>query len=144
MRFKHRAAKEIEVEKGTKTTQKKKGQGIYYQWIENEKDKNLERTRELDSFLANKSDANLFEAAREAEEADVQAERLVRVNDHEMEWFDEDNMIEFNGDFASDFASSLRRDSIAASQPSNKLAELHNDMMKKQIKKYDAMHYCTN
>ena len=72
MRLKHRAAKEIEVEKGTQTTQKKKGQGIYYQWIENEKDKNLWRTHELDSFLANKSDTNLFEAAREAEEADVQ------------------------------------------------------------------------
>ena len=139
MRLKHRAAKEVELEKGTKTTQKKKGHGIYYQWIENEKDKNLQRTRELDSFLANKSDANLIDAAREIEEAEVQMERLGRVNDHELEWFEEDNMIEFSRDFASDFASSLRRDSIAASQPSDKLAELHNEMMKKQVEKYDAM-----
>ena len=47
--------------------------------------------------------------------------------------------IEFSRDFASDFASSLRRDSIAAIQPSTKVAELHNEMIKKQTEKYDAM-----
>ena len=138
MRLKHRAAKEVEMEKGTQTTQKKKGL-IFYQWIENEKNKNLQRTRDLDSFLDNKSDANMLEAAREMEEAEENVERLVRVNDHELEWFEEDNMIEFSRDFASDFASSLRRDSIAAIQPSTKVAELHNEMIKKQTEKYDAM-----
>ena len=138
MRLKHKAGKEVEMEKGTQTTQKKKGL-VFYQWIENEKDKNLQRTRELDSFLANKSDANMIEAAREMEEAEEQVERLVRVKNHEVEWFEENNMIEFSREFESDFASSLRRESIAASQPTNKLAELHNEMMKKQIEKYDAM-----
>ena len=48
-------------------------------------------------------------------------------------------MIDFNQEFTSNFASSLRRQSVGPSQSQNKLAELHNEMMKKQVEKYDAM-----
>ena len=112
---------------------------MYYQWIENEKDKNLQRTRELDSFLANKSDNDLVEAAREAEQAEIQMEKLAVVRNYELKWFEEDHIIDFSGEFTSNFASSLRRESIVTNQPDNRLAKLHNDMMKKQIEKYDAM-----
>ena len=94
-------------------------------------------TRELDSFLDNRSDTSLFEAARMTEEAEAQVEKLV-VRNHEVEWFEEDNNAEFNTEFASEFASSLRRDSLP-SQSANNIAEFHNDLMKKQVEKYDAM-----
>ena len=136
MRTKHRVTKEVEVEKGTNTTQRKKGQG-FSQWIENEVDRPLLLTRELDSFLTNRSDKSLVVAARASEEAEVQVEKL-EVRNHELEWFEEDNNIEFNEEFASEFASSLRRDSLPT-QPDKKVAELHNNLLKKQIEKYDAM-----
>ena len=97
------------------TTQKRKGP-MFYQWSENEKDKNLQRTRELDSYLANKSDNILVQAAMEAEEAEVQLDNILEVRNHELEWFEEDNMMEFNQEFTSDFASSLRRQSVGPSQ----------------------------
>ena len=48
-------------------------------------------------------------------------------------------MMEFNQEFTSDFASSIRRQSVGPSQTQNKLAELHTEIMKKKIEKYDAM-----
>ena len=106
MRIKHRATKELDVEKGNKTTQKNKGI-LFSQWIENETDRPLLLTRELNSFLDNQSDTSLEGAAKESEEITVQVEKLV-VKNHEVEWFEEDNMEEFEEDFKSDFASSLR------------------------------------
>ena len=100
-------------------------------------DRPLFLTRELDSFLANRSDTSLALAARLSEEAEVQVEKLV-VRNHEFEWFEEDNGVEFNQEFSSEFASSLRRDSLP-SQPDINLAEFHNDLMKKQVDKYDAI-----
>ena len=44
----------------------------------------------------------------------------------------------FKAEFSSEFASSLRRDSIP-SQPAKNLVGFHNDLMKKQVEKYDAM-----
>ena len=94
-------------------------------------------TRELDSFLDNRSDASLVVAARESEETEVQVERL-EVRNHEFEWFKEDNGVEFNAEFSSEFASSLRRDSLPR-QPARNVVGFHNDLMKKQFEKYDAM-----
>ena len=139
MRIKHRATKESDLEKGTKTTQRNKGQA-FSQWIENERDRPLLQTRELDSFLLNRSDEDLLVAARETVEdmeANAQVEKLV-VRDHEVDWFEEDNM-EFNDDFASQFASSLRRESRPPSQAGNKVAEFHNELMTKQLEKYNNM-----
>ena len=141
MRTKHRATKESDVEKGTKTTQKSKGLA-FSQWIENEKDRPLLLTRELDSFLANRSDASLVRAVRETEDVDVQVENMV-VRDHEVEWFEEDNNPEFDEEFnqvfTSQFASSLRRESLPPSQAAKNLAEFHNELLTKQQEKYDTM-----
>ena len=134
MRLKHKATKESEVEKGAKVPQKKSGQVL---WFENEVGRPLMWTWELDSFLDNRSDASLFVAARENEEAEVQVEKLV-TRDHEIEWFEEDNNVEFDAEFSSEFASSLRRDSLP-SQPARNLVGFHNDLIKKQNEKYDAM-----
>ena len=134
MRLKHKPTKESEVEKGTKASQKKVGQGV---WIEDEVNRPLMLTRELDSFLDNRSDTSLIEAVRMSEEAEAQVEKLVARN-HEVEWFEEDNNAEFNAEFASEFASSLRRDSLP-SQSANTIAEFHNDLMKKQVEKHKVM-----
>ena len=107
------------------------------QWIENETDRPLLLTCELDSFLNNQSDASLAGAVRDSEEIAVQVEKL-GVKNHEVEWFEEDNMEEFEEDFRSDFASSLR-ESLPPRQPASNLATFHNDLMKKQLDKYDAM-----
>ena len=139
MRIKHRNNKESDLEKGTKTTQKNRGQA-FSQWIENELDRPLLQTRELDSFLANRSDEDLVAAARElmdSNEANVQVEKLV-VLDHEVDWFEENNL-EFSDEFASQFASYLRRESLPQSQAANGVAEFHNELMKKQQEKYDSM-----
>ena len=100
-------------------------------------DRPLLQTRELDSFLANRSDENLEAAVVEALEANVQVEKLV-VRNHEVEWFEEDNL-EFNDEFSSQFASSLRRQSLPPSQETNKMAEFHNELIKKQQEKYDSI-----
>ena len=136
MRTKHRATKELDMEKGTKTTQKRKGIS-FSQWIENETDRPLLLTRELDSFLDNQSNASLVAAVKESEEAEDQAAER-GVKDHEVEWFEEDNMVEFVEEFRSDFASSLR-ESLPPSQPVNKVTKFHNELMKKQLEKYDLM-----
>ena len=136
MRTKHRATKESDVEKETKTTQKNKGIS-FSQWIENETERPLLLTRDLDSFLNNQSDASLVGAVRDSEEIAVQVEKL-GVKNHEVEWFEEDNMEEFEEDFRSDFASSLR-ESLPPKQPANNLAIFHNELMKKQHDKYDSM-----
>ena len=136
MRLKHKPSKESEVEKGTcKANQKRSGQGV---WIENKMDRPLLLTRELDSFLDSKSDTSLVGAVRESEEVEMQVEKLV-VRNHEVEWFEEDNDQGFLGEFASEFASSLRRESLPNSQPANKLAEFHNENMKKIVEKFYAM-----
>ena len=67
----------------------------------------------------------------------MQVEKL-GVKNHEVEWFEEDNMEEFEEDFRSDFASYLR-DSLPPRQPANNLAIFHNELMKKQLDKYDSM-----
>ena len=134
MRLKHKPTKESEVEKGAKVPQKKSGLGL---WIENEVDRPLMLTRELDSFLDNRSDTSLVVVAGESKEVQVQVEKLA-VRNHEVEWFEEDYNEEFNAEFSSEFASSLRRESLP-SQPASNIVEFHNDLMKKQVEKYDAM-----
>ena len=123
MRLKHKPSKESEIEKGTsKSTRKTSGQEL---WIENEMDRPLLLTRELDSFLDSRSDTSLVKAVKESEEAEVQVEKLA-VRNHEFEWFEEDNDQGFRDEFASDFASSLRRESLP-SQPPNMIAAFHNE-----------------
>ena len=58
-------------------------------------------THKLYSFLANTSDTSLILAARTSEEAKV------GIRNQGVEWFEEDNNIEFNEEFSSEFASSL-------------------------------------
>ena len=137
MRTKHKAAKETDVEKGKTTTQKNKAQG-FHQWIENEVDRPMLLTRDLDSFLANESDASLVGAMKDSEEVAVEVEKL-SVRNHEVEWFEENNMEEFTEEFASQFASSLRRESLLPKQLVDKLASFHNDLLKTQQEKYDNM-----
>ena len=60
------------------------------------------------------------------------------VNNHEIEWFQEDHDKDFENEFRSNFASSMRRDSLPA-PPQNKLAALHNEQVKKLNDKYDAL-----
>ena len=133
MRLKHKAnIKASEVENG-KVISQKKGTSATSMWVENETDGLLMSTRELNSLLANRSDASLADAAVESEQA-VEAEIIVeklRVKNHELDWYQEDNDSNFlQGEFTSEFASTLRRESIE-NQPSRKqLAKLHNDMIK--------------
>ena len=97
MRLKHKPNKESDMEKGTKTTNKKKEE-MFYSWVENEKDdRPLMLTRDLDSFLDNRSDSSLVAAAEGGIEVGIQMEKLM-VKDHELEWFDEDSA-SFMGQF---------------------------------------------
>ena len=140
MRLKHKTAKAAEeLESGNKTARKKKV-GAFNMWIENEHEKTGNWTRDLNSFLENKRDFSLEAAAIESEEAieiELQAEKLA-VKNHEVDWFEEDNNLVFDTHFSSDFASSLRNQS-QSDKSANSLAALHNEMMKKQIEKYDAL-----
>ena len=98
--------------------------------MENEPDRPLLQTRKLDSYVANRSTENLVVAAVEALEANVQVEKLV-VRNHNIDCFKEDNM-EFHDELSSQFASSLRQQSL----PWIQVAEFHNKLMKKQQEKY--------
>ena len=79
-------------------------------WVENEKDMS-NQTRDLDSFLNNKSDCDILNAAASAD-AIHDAENLLDKEDMEMqqclEWYDEDHNEAFN--FTSDFAEELLRE----------------------------------
>ena len=96
-------------------------------------DRPLLQTRELDSYVANRSTENLVVAAVEALEANIQVEKLVFRN-HNIDWFEEDNM-EFDDELSSQFASSLRQQSL----PRIQVAEFHNKLVKKQQEKYDSV-----
>ena len=79
-------------------------------WVENEKDMSFQ-TREIESFLNNKSDGEIRNAAALAE-AVFDAEKQLNIDDMEMEhcleWFEEDHNEAFN--FTSDFAEELIRE----------------------------------
>ena len=77
-------------------------------------------------------------ALKESEEIEVQVEKI-SVRNHELDWFEENNMEEFTEDFTSQFASSLRRESLPPKQPMEKMASFHNDLLKKQQDKYNKM-----
>ena len=141
MRLKHKASKASEeLENGNKTSRKKKAEA-WNTWIENETENPGMWTRDLDSYLDNRNDGSLAAAAVESEEA-IEAEIIgekLAVKDHELDWFEKDNNpLLFDAEFNSNFASSLRRDSLH-SQPANKAALLHNEMIKKQTEKYDKL-----
>jgi uncharacterized C2H2 Zn-finger protein len=125
------------MEKGTKTSKRKKEE-IFSSWVENEKDdRPLMLTRDLNSFLDNRSDASLVEAADGGIEVDIQMEKL-KVKDHELEWLDEDDE-SFMGQFTSDFASSLRRESLLPKEQDNRMAKCHNELTKQLNDKHDAL-----
>jgi hypothetical protein len=79
-------------------------------WVENEKNASFQ-TRDLESFLNNKSDAEIITAAAFAEVVH-DAENLLDIEDMDLEqrleWFDEDHNEAFN--FTSDFAEELLRE----------------------------------
>ena len=138
MRLKHKETLS-DVEKGQQASQRK-STSVYTMSVENERAQPLMVTREWDSMLADKSDMNLAVMAAEAEQAAEQVERL-EVRDHEVEWYKEDN-ISLPEMFTSDFASSLRSESL--SSRGNRAAELHNNKVQELTKKYDAMVIKTN
>ena len=79
-------------------------------WVENEKDLSVQ-TRDLESFVNNKSDGEIRNAAAFAE-AVHDAENQYDMEEMEMEqcleWYDEDHNKAFN--FTSDFAEELLRE----------------------------------
>ena len=84
--------------------------------MENEPDRPLLQTRKLDSYVADRNTKNLV------------------VRNHNIYWFEEDNM-EFDDELSSQFASSLRQQSL----PWIQVAEFHNKLVKKQQEKYDSV-----
>ena len=139
MRLKHKSNKASEeAENGGGRSDRKKSAPGYALWVENEKNMPMMNTRDLNSFLDNRSDSSLAAAAMESEQLlqveEIIAEKLV-VKDHELDWFIEDNDCPFDQEFTSDFASSLRRESMSK-EPNSKLAELHNNGIKKMQEKY--------
>ena len=142
MRLKHKSNKASEeAENGGGKSERKKSAPGYALWVENEKDMPMMNTRDLNSFLDNRSDSSLAAAAMESEQV-LQVEEMVveklMVKDHELDWFQEDNECPFDQEFTSDYASSLRRESIP-SESNKKLVELHNNTVKKMTEKYDAL-----
>ena len=79
-------------------------------WVENERDMSFQ-TREIESFLNNKSDGEIQNAAALAE-AVYDAEKQLNMDEMEMkqclEWFEEGHNEAFN--FTSDFAEELMRE----------------------------------
>ena len=79
-------------------------------WVENEKNASF-LTRDLESFLKNKSDAEIINAAAFAEVVH-NAENLLNIEEMDLEqrleWFDEDHNEAFN--FTGDFAEELLRE----------------------------------
>ena len=137
-RLRHRANKVSEDLENVSKTTKKTTSSPYFPWMDTEKDERpLILTRELDSFLDNGNDASLVAAAAESEEmaeAEAMGEKL-RVKSHELEWYQEDNELNFSEEFRRNFASSLRES--LPSQEIDPLAKLHNDVVKKLKDKYD-------
>ena len=126
MRLKHKANKASEeAENGGGKSDRKTYTPGYAMWVENEKDRPMMNTRDLNSFLDNRGDVSLVEAALETEQV-LQAEEIgvekLLVKDHELEWFREDNDSAFGQEFASVFASSLRRESILQ-EPNNRTTQ---------------------
>ena len=138
MRLKHKANKASEDVQNVSKNTKKTTSSPYFPWIDADKEERpLLLTRELNSFLDNDNDASLVAAAAESEEmveAEVMVEKL-RVKSHELEWYQEDNDLNFSEEFRSNFATSLRES--LPSQEIDPLAKLHNDMVKKLNEKYD-------
>ena len=139
-RLKHKTTKAAEeLENGKENSRKKKA--AFNTWIDNENDQPGRWTRDLDSYLENRNDFSLAAAAIESAEvieAEIIGEKLA-VKDHELDWFEEDNNpLLFDAEFNSEFASSLRRQSLP-NQPADKVALLHNEMIKQHIEKYDAL-----
>ena len=146
MRMKHKGNKVSDIEKGQQGTQKKPISS-YSMWVENELEIPHMSTREFDPFLANRSDFDLAIAAVESEkifEAENVVEKL-KVKSHELDWFQEDNDSNFMKDvsftqgFTSEFASSLRRESLVNQPSREKVAEMHNISIKSLNDKNDAM-----
>ena len=59
------------------------------------------------------------------------------VKTHELEWYEEDNDPNFNEEFRSDFASSLRES--LPNQQVDPVAALHNKVVKMLKEKYDKL-----
>ena len=140
MRLKHKANKASEkAENGGGNSGRKNTTPGYALWVENEKNRPMMDTRDLNSFLDNRSDSSLAAAAMESDKMNQVEEMVVEklvVKDHELDWFQEDNDFPFDQEFTSDFASSLRRQSMS-NESNDKLAELHNNVVKKMSEKYD-------
>ena len=81
-------------------------------WVENEKEMSF-ATRDLDSFLNNKSDQEIMIAVEQAERLE-EAEQQMALREHEMnqclEWYDEDHNEAFN--FTSEFAEEIRKEAV--------------------------------
>ena len=142
MRLKHKANKASEeAEKGRGISDRKNTAPGYALWVENERDRPMMNTRDLNSFLDNRSDSSLAAAAIESDQV-LQIEQIVveklMVKDHELDWFQEDNECPFDQEFSSAFASSLRRESTS-NESNKKMVELHNNTIKKMTEKYDAL-----
>ena len=56
-----------------------------------------------------------------------------------MEWYEEDHDLNFGREFTSEFASSLRRESILNQPSQDQLAKTHNETVKGLNKKYDEL-----
>ena len=89
-------------------------------------------TRDLDSFLSNRSDLDIMNAAAQAENINEAVEQI-ELQEQEMnqclEWYDEDHNEAFN--FTSDFAEELRRESIELIRPQYNQNKLVAEMKKK-------------
>ena len=142
LRLKHKGNKASEeAENGGGKSDRKTSTSGYAHWVENEKNMPMMNTRDLNSYLDYRSDTSLAAAAIESEQV-LQVEEIfvekLAVNDHEIDWFQEDNECIFDEEFTSVFASSLRRESSTNESNSN-LAALHNSVIKKMNEKYDAL-----
>ena len=81
-------------------------------WVEKEKEMSF-ATRDLDSFLNNKTDLEILNAVAQAERIN-EAEQQMALREQEMnqclEWYDEDHNEAFN--FTSDFAEEIRKEAV--------------------------------
>ena len=103
-------------------------------------------TKDLNSFLANMSDASLVDAAFKSNqlvEAEIIVEKL-NVRNHEVEWFEEDHDPNFSKEFSSEFASSLRRESVLNQPSQDHISKIHNETVKALINKFDDLVIQTN
>ena len=109
-------------------------------WVENEKEMSF-ATRDLDSFLNNKSDLEILNAAAKAERL-YEAEQQMIVREQEMnqclEWYDEDHNDAFN--FTSDFAEEVRKEAV---EPTNSLVDQNRRAIKQKQKEDDLVKHTT-